>query len=315
MDKRNSPILITGGTGFIGINLVNKLLDLEYRNINIFIRKTSNLGRLKNILKKIILHEVDLSNKNHLAKVIKKINPSAIFHLATYNDYRNQERGLKMIETNINNTFNLLMCSKDINYNIFVNTGSSSEYGFKEKPMEETDLLEPVSFYAATKAAATFLCQVFAKEYQKPIVTLRPFSVFGPYEEKKRFIPTAIKAILTNHPIKLTSGLKRRDFIYVQDIVNFYIKIINKGKQLSGEILNVGTGIEYSNEDIVRMLFEIIGKKTKIEKGAYPKRIWDTPHWVADISKSKKLLNWKPKYSLREGLRKTYFWFRKEYEK
>jgi nucleoside-diphosphate-sugar epimerase len=308
-------ILITGGAGFIGTNIINKLLDLGYKSINLIIRDSTDLQRLKKILPKINLHKVDLLDKDKLRKIVHQINPSAIFHLATYSAYRDQKASEQMIDVNIKGTFNLLMSTLNIDYKVFVNTGSSSEYGIKENPMKENDLLEPVSFYAATKASATLLSQVFAKEYQKPIVTLRPFSAYGPYEEEKRFIPTIIKSVIKNKSIKLTPGSQRRDFIYIDDIVDIYIKTILYGKKLSGQILNIGTGIEYTNDEVVRMLFKVTGKKVKIEKGAFPKRLWDTSHWVADISKTKKLLNWKPYNTLNYGLKKTYDWYKDKYKK
>lgn len=301
--------MITGGAGFIGANLVNKLLDLGYKNINLIIKDSTALRRLKNALPKLNLHKVDLLEKESLQEVVKKINPSVILHLATYSAYRDQTAAEQMIDVNVKGTLNLLTATKDIGYDIFINTGSSSEYGIKEKPMKEDDLLEPISFYAATKASAALLCQVFAKEHKKPIVTLRPFSVYGPYEEEKRFIPIIIKAVIENKPIKLTSGDQRRDFIYVQDVIDIYIKTVSLGKKLSGQILNMGTGIEYTNDEVVQTLFKVTGKKVAIEKGAFPKRLWDAPHWIAEMSKTKKYLNWEPKFTLEEGLKKTYNWF------
>jgi len=304
-------VLITGGTGFIGSNLIRRLITRKY-NVNLITRKSSNLWRIKNILNKVKIYNADLLDKKQLTEIAARINPDFIIHLATYSNYRNQTDAEGMIDINIRGTLNLLLASKNIDYKLFINTGSSSEYGIKNIPMKETELLEPVSFCAATKASATFLCQTFTKEYQKPIVTLRPFSVYGPYEEKNRFIPTIIRAIVENKSIKLTSGNQRRDFIYIDDIVDIYIKTLSYGKKLSGQILNMGTGIEYTNDEVVETLFKTTNRKVKIEKGAYPKRIWDTSHWVADISKTKKLLNWKPKFTLGKGLRYTYNWFKNE---
>jgi nucleoside-diphosphate-sugar epimerase len=304
-------ILITGGAGFIGANLIRKLISLD-SDINLFVRPVTNLWRLKSIIPRIKIHQIDILDKSELTRKTVKINPQAIIHLATYSQYRNQKEFEQMVKTNIEGTLNLLSASKNIDYDIFINTGSSSEYGIKKNPMKETDLLEPISFYAATKSSANLLCQVFAKEYKKPIVTLRPFSTYGPYEKNDRFIPTIINAIIKNKAIKLTSGNQRRDFIYVGDIVDIYIKALSCGKKLSGQILNMGTGIEYTNGEVVKTLFNLTGKHVKIEKGAYQKRLWDTPHWVADISKTKKLLNWKPKFTLEEGLRYTYNWIKNE---
>ena len=307
-------ILITGGAGFIGANLIRELLRLNYK-VNLILKKSSDLWRIKDILNKVKIHHADLLNKKKLTKIVSKINPNFIIHLATYSGYRNQADVEEMIDVNIKETLNLLLASKNVNYNLLINTGSSSEYGIKEKPMKEDSLLEPISFYAATKSSATLLCQVFAKEYKKPIVTLRPFSVYGPYEEEKRFIPTIIKAVLKNKSIKITPGNQRRDFIYIKDVVDIYIKALSYGKKLSCQILNVGTGIEKTNDEVVCILLKLTGKKVRIEKGAFPKRLWDTQHWVSDISKTQKLLRCKPKFSLEKGLWKTYKWYLKLYEK
>jgi len=307
MNKLKKEILVTGGAGFIGANLARKLIELNYR-INLVLKKSSNTWRIKDVLDKVKIYHIDLLDKNKLIRTVSKINPAFIIHLATYSNYCSQSDVEPMMEANIKGTLNLLIASKNINYKLFINTGSSSEYGIKNKPMSEKDFIEPISFYAAAKASATLLCQAFAKEHKKSIVTLRPFSVYGPYEEKNRFIPTIIKAVIENKPIKLTPGNQRRDFIYVQDVVDIYIKTISCGKKLSGHILNMGTGIEYTNDEVVKTLFKEAGKKVIIEKGAYPVRTWDTQHWVANTVKAQTILGWKPKFSLEKGLRETYLW-------
>lgn len=300
--------VITGGGGFIGANLTRRLLELEYE-VHLAWKRSSNPWRLKNIKDRITFHTVDLLDKAALTRLMEKINPTAIFHLATYADYRDQDKIPQMIDTNIQGTANLLLASVNINYKIFVNTGSSSEYGFKEKSMKESDLLQPISFYAATKAGATLLSQAFAYYYKKPVVTIRPFSVYGPWEEPTRFIPVVIKSIMTNSPINLTSGSQRRDFIFVDDIVNAYIKSIGKGKKLMGEIINAGTGKQYTNDEVVKTLFKVTGKRVSVNKGRFPARMWDSPYWIADISKAKSLLGWTPVYSLERGIATTYNWF------
>lgn len=306
--KRGKRAVITGAGGFIGSNLTRRLLSLGY-DVHALWKKSSDLWRLENIKDKIIFHNIDLLNKTSIASALNKIQPTAIFHLATYSSYRNQEDVEKIVDTSIKGTLNLLLASKNIPYEIFVNTGSSSEYGFKDKPMKETDLLEPVSFYASSKAGQTLLCQVFGLQYKKPIVTIRPFSVYGPYEQKDRFVPTIVRSLISKNAIKLTEGSQRRDFIYVDDLVDVYVKTLSKTDIIRGKILNAGTGKEYTNDEIVKALFKITGEKTLVEKGKYPKRMWDTPHWVADMRQTEKLLDWKPQYSIEKGLLETYNWF------
>lgn len=303
-------ILITGGGGFIGANLTRKLLDLNYE-VHILWKKDSDPWRLQDIKNKIHFHTVDIGDLKKLTLLLKKVNPTAIYHLATYSSYRNQEDVKNIYEVSVNGTLNLLLASRDIPYKIFVNTGSSSEYGFKNDPMKEDDLLEPVSFYASAKSAQTLLCQTFSYHYKKNIVTIRPFSVYGPYEQKDRFIPVIARSLINDKPIKITSGNQRRDFIYIDDIIDIYIKTISCADRISGKILNAGTGIEYSNDEIVKALFKVTGKKVLVEKGKFAKRIWDSPHWVADIKNVKRELNWKPGFSLEKGLGNTYDWFLK----
>ncbi len=302
------PVVVTGAGGFIGANLVRRLLTDGYR-VHVIWKKTTNPWRLANILPKLSLHEVELSNRKRLASLMARIKPIAIFHLAAHGAYSSQTDVDEMVKINVEGLLNLLIASKDVNYQAFINTGSSSEYGFKDKPMKETDLLEPASFYAATKASATYLCQVFAKEYNKPIVTIRPFSVYGPYEEPGRFIPTIMNALLTNQPIKLTPGDERRDFVYIDDIVEAYMQLMDHANKFPTHVFNIGTGKEYTNDEVVRALFATTGRTTAIEKGAFPARSWDTSHWIADISKSKKFLAWKAKFSLEQGLKRTLQWF------
>ena len=216
--RHGNTILITGGSGFVGANLARKLLGLGHE-VHIISKKSSDLWRLRDIKNNIHIHNTDILDRKKLEPLMKRVSPTAIFHLATYSSYRDQKDAEQIMDVSIKGTLNLLYSTLDLDYKIFVNTGSSSEYGFKSRPMKETDLLEPISFYASAKAAQTLLCQAFSFEYKKPIVTMRPFSVYGPYEQKDRFIPTILRSLINKKPIKLTPGKQRRDFIFIDDLV------------------------------------------------------------------------------------------------
>jgi nucleoside-diphosphate-sugar epimerase len=311
MNQRNkSRVFITGASGFVGANVTRELLKNNY-DVHV-LNRTKNLSwRLKDIAGRMTVHIGDITNISSLQKILLKANPDYIIHLAAYGAYHYQNELEKIVKVNIEGTQNLLEASKNIPYKCFINTGSSSEYGFKNKPMKENDFCEPVSYYALTKLAAGHLCKIFASLNNKPIVTFRLFSVYGPYEEETRFIPAIIKALLDENIIKLTPGNQRRDFIHVDDVSSAYLKALRLGKKIKGETFNIGTGKEYSNDEIVNALFTVTNKKTEIKKGAYPKRLWDTPHWRADMLHTKKVLGWKPKYRLEHGLLETYSWFQK----
>ncbi|MBI4065034.1 NAD-dependent epimerase/dehydratase family protein [Candidatus Gottesmanbacteria bacterium] len=301
--------VVTGGGGFMGSHLVKRLVR-DHFSVHVISKHTTNVHRLSSVMSDITVHTIGLERRVALKKTLQKISPSHIYHLAAHGSYPHQVDLDEMTEANIYGTLNLLVASQDIPYKAFIHTGSSSEYGFKSHAMKETDVLEPISFYAATKASATLLCQVFARQYRKPIVTLRPFSVYGPNEESTRFIPTIISRVLANTPIQITPKNERRDFIYIDDAIAAFVRAGEKALQLSGTIFNIGTGRQYTNDEVVQELFKAVHKSVPVEKGAYPPRTWDTPHWVADISLTKKFLGWKSKVSLSDGLVRTYNWMK-----
>lgn len=305
-NKRN--VFVTGASGFVGANLVRTLLKKNYI-VHILQRTASLPWRLQNIADQIIIHTGDLTSFDSVKSAVQKAQPNYIFHLAAYGAYHYQTEMDKIVQVNVNGTKNLLEATRDIPYSCFINTGSSSEYGYKKKAMKETDFCDPVSYYAATKLGVTHLCKVFAKQHNKPVATFRLFSVYGPFEEPTRFVPVIMKNLILQKPIQVTPGKQRRDFIYIDDVTKAYLQAMKLGGKLQGEIFNLGTGVEYTNDEIVKKLFSVTNRKTIVDKGAYPKRTWDATHWKADISHTEKNLNWKPIYTIDNGLKTTYSWF------
>ena len=303
--------LVTGGTGFIGSLLVRKLVNNNER-VHLLVRKEARFWRIQDILNRLTCHVSDLSDPRILTKIVHRINPSVIYHLATYGAYSYQNEADRIIKTNILGTWNLLQATSNLDYELFVNTGSSSEYGFKQSKMRETDILEPVSYYAVSKCSQTLLCYHIAREEKKPIVTLRPFSVYGPYEEPGRFIPTLLEALYLREKMNLVSPEISRDHIYVDDMVNAYL-LIDKLKKYGGEIFNIGTGSQYSIKQVVQAAVKVTGKTADFRWGKMKKRPWDTTRWVADISKAHKLLGWAPRINLERGLGLAWKWFESNY--
>ena len=304
--------LITGASGFIGSVLLRKLIS-QKREVHLILRKNSNTWRIDDLLNKIPIHYSDLSDVKVLIEIIKKVKPTIIYHLATNGAYSYQNDANQIIETNILGTWNLLQACNSVSYDLFVNTGSSSEYGFKQFAMKEIDLLEPASYYAVTKSAQTLLCSHIARQEKRPIVSFRPFSVYGPYEEPKRFIPTLMKALYFNKKMDLVSPETARDQIYVDDVVEAYLKIEELMKH-PGEYFNIGTGIQSTIKDVVDTAVKVTNKTAQFKWGTMEGRSWDTNNWVADISKAQHLLKWTPKVNLEQGLKLTWDWFQKNYK-
>lgn len=254
---------------------------------------------------------MDLCDKEGLEKIVTEIKPEFIFHLARYHSHK--ENLTDTVYTNIIGTFNLLQATAPLDYRCFVHTGSFLEYGKKLHPIKESDLLLPSTSFGAAKASATLLCQQFAHNNQRPFVILRLFSVYGYWEGSTRLIPTAIQAVLHSRKMELTIPGYRRDLIFIEDVVRAYILAIQV-KNLCGEIINIGTGQEWTNEEVVNIIQSTSGRHIEVHPGKFPARPSDTIHSIADNRKAKQLLGWEPNHTLRAGLEKTIKWFQLQKE-
>jgi nucleoside-diphosphate-sugar epimerase len=313
MKLLKKPILITGASGFVGSNLTRYLVKKGIR-VNIIIKKSSNVWRLKDIFENLNVYYADISNKKKIQTIIKKIKPKTIFHLATHGAYSSQSNTDRIKSTILDGTINLINeCSK-YRFDAFINTGSSSEYGFKDKKMKENDLLVPNSYYSLFKSSATMFCQYMSLKNNLPITTIRPFHVYGPYEEPSRLIPTLLKKLTGNKKVKLVSPDISRDLIYIDDVVNFYILIAKKNK-LRGEIFNLGYGKKTTIKNIYDYLRKITNYKNFNKWSTMKNRSWDQKVWFSDMTHVKKKLKWNPKIDYKKGLYQTLIWHKEFYKK
>ena len=300
-------IFITGATGFIGSNLARRYLE---RGAEVFIniRTGSDTWRIKDILRDVNSVAVDITEYNKLKDSVKKIRPDIIIHTATYGGSSEQKNIEKIVETNFLGTLNLLRSCRDIDIRLFVNTGSSSEYGIKNSAMKESCLLEPVTEYGASKAAATLFCQTITRTENLPVVTLRLFSPYGRFEQRSRLIPSVIIAALQKINPRISSRKFVRDFIFIDDVLNAYDAAIDK-KNAAGKIFNIGSGKQHSVGEVVDIIVRLLGDEVTYEAGL-PEAWKNEPvFWQADIQQAKSELGWEPKYPLEEGLAATIDWF------
>ena len=306
-----TKFLITGASGFVGANFVRSLIKDE-NNITIFLRNNSDLWRIRDIIPKINVKNIDLSNINAVKTSLKKINPEYIFHLAAYGGHPFHEDVSTIFQTNVMNSFNLMFSATDVCSDLkrFINIGASTEYGPKLESMREDDVVEPITFEGISKSIQTNTAQFFAKNVKLPILTLRLFSVYGPYEQPGRLISDVVTTLIKNRTLKLSTPKPRRDFIFINDVISALEKAY-KTPNIDGQIFNIGSGQDHSVSDVVDLAFKLIKKKSKISWGnKEKKREFDkmTP-WIANIEKAKRLLKWEPKYSFKEGLMRTYQWY------
>ncbi|TMD14555.1 MAG: NAD-dependent epimerase/dehydratase family protein [Chloroflexi bacterium] len=301
-------ILLTGAAGFVGAVLGRRLLEAGHE-VHVILRGGSASWRLADVVHDLRIHHADLTDEARVQALVGTIRPEVIYHLATHGAYPFQTNADGIIQTNILGTWNLLKASARVDYEVFVNTGSSSEYGFKEYAMRETDLLEPNSYYAVAKGAQTLLCQHVAKAEQRPITTFRLFSVYGPFEEPSRLIPTLVRLCLEGRNLTLVDPETARDFVYIDDVVDAYLRI-DKLAGLCGEVMNVGTGVQRTLAQVVDAVLRETGAQVQCDWGAMPARIWDSKTWVADCTKSRRLLGWHSTTSFGDGIARTVDWMR-----
>ncbi len=313
MQKSTSrSYFLSGAAGFVGANLLRRLVGKKC-SVDVLLKRDSATWRIEEALKSpyVTVHFGDLSDVKSLTVLMKKIAPDVIYHLAARGAYSRQNDASDIFETNVIGTLNLLTAAAEVPYALFVNTGSSSEYGLKRRPMKESDVLEPNSYYAVAKAAATHLGEYIAKSTDKPIVTLRLFSVFGPYEAPTRFFPTLMTALAESQPMQLVSPKIARDFIYIDDVVDLYMNV-PKLRQFGGQVFNVGTGKQSSIENVVKMAQKVTGRRLECQWQKMPAKTWDTDRWVADMSKTRELLGWMPKNTVEQGIEKMWSWHQKQ---
>ena len=213
------------------------------------------------------------------------------FLLAAYGNKYNQINEDEMIKANVLLLWNLLKASKNIPYKAFINFSSSST------------LLEYETFYSATKGAGERLVKAFVNKYDKPVVTVRPYSVYGPGDDLKHFIPVAIQAFKEDLELNVAPG--EHDWIYIDDLVSGVLKVAENAKKLKGECVNIGKGLSQSNYGVISILQDIFQKHGKIKRVGQM-REYDTRNWASDNTIIKSL-GWKPEIDLEEGLERCVY--------
>jgi nucleoside-diphosphate-sugar epimerase len=306
-------VLVTGASGFIGSHLTKKLVETGLE-IGITKREDSDLHRISDLLSRLHTYEVNLQDSNDVLKVVHDFLPDAIFHLATHYVVDHGPNDIKpMIETNILGAVNLLEAAKHSEVKLFVNTSSCFVYKESKDELKEDSDLSPLNLYALTKMGAEQACTLYANKYDLRAVTFRLFPPYGPADNERRLIPYVVSSFLKGARPRLTTGMQQWDFTYVGDIVDAYLRTLGDWQLPERhEIFNIGSGEAVSVREVVTMIGESIDRKIEPEWGAIPHRRNEVWHICADINKADKLLHWKPRVALREGLNRTIESFRRE---
>lgn len=304
------PIMIFGAGGFIGTNLILSLLLHRKDVIGISHNPKKNKRLSAAHVPEKYLEECDITDKNQLKKIIEKFKPQTIFNLAAYGAYPFQSDIQRIYSVNFDASIALIELLKKNPCSVYVYAGSQSEYGSNNAAPKESAALSPNSHYAVSKTAAYFAHRYYKQSENLPIFHLRFYSVYGPWEEPSRLIPTLIKQGTQGGYPPLVHAAISRDFIYISDAVAALIHTAaNKKHHMLNNVFNIGTGKKTSIKQLVYTVKKILKIKNNPEFSTMTKRPWDTStDWYAYTKTSTDILEWSAHIKLKEGLKKTIVW-------
>ena len=317
MQLKGKKVLITGAEGFIGSHLTERLVELgaevtalvQYNSFN-------NWGWIDTFDKKtkasIKVVSGDIREYDGMKRIIK--GQDVVFHLAALiaipYSYLSP---MAYVRTNVEGTTNVLEACRDYDIEKIVHTSTSETYGTAlYVPIDEKHPMQGQSPYSASKIGADKIAESFHKSFNMPIATIRPFNTYGPRQSARAVIPTIISQILAGKTeIKLGSLTPTRDFNFVKDTAEAFIKIAESDKTI-GEVINAGSNHEITIGDTVKKIIKVIGKDIKIicdderlrPENSEVNRLW------ADNTKIKELTEWRPQYSLDQGIEETVEWIK-----
>lgn len=310
-------ILVTGGAGFIGSHLVEKLLTDGHNvaildDFNDFYDPQIKRANISAIAKKIAVHNVDLRDAGKVADLFRKEKPGAIFHLAARAGVRPSiEEPRLYYDTNVTGTLNLLEAARASKVERFIFASSSSVYGAAKKvPFSEAEhLSQTLSPYAATKIAGEFLCSTFSHLYKMRIIVLRYFTVYGARQRPDLAIHQFTRKIRAGDSIdQFGDGTTRRDYTYIDDIIQGTLAALRYNGPMF-DVFNLGESETIQLKDLIATIEKELGKKAKINR--LPEQPGDMPLTCADISKARRLLGYNPKTKFEDGLPRFIDWFLK----
>ncbi len=320
MSLKNKSVLVSGGAGFIGSHLVDRIIKDEPENLvvvdNFFLGKMSNLDDAQKNYPNLKIYDQDVTDYEKVGQIIKDEAVDVVFNLAIVPLPVSLEKPKWTYEHNVAITSTYCELLRNDLFTTLINFSSSEAYGTCiDVSMDESHPLNPMTPYAASKASADHLLLSYCRTFDVDASIIRPFNNFGPRQNDKGYaavIPLTIKRILSGEaPVICWDGEQSRDFIYVTDTADGAIEVYNH-KNTRGKVLNIASGKDTTINTIVKTIAKLLNYDKPIIY--QEKRPGDVRRHIANTFLAKDLLDFKPKIPLEEGLKLTVEWYKNLYE-
>lgn len=315
MTVQGRRVLVTGAGGFIGSHVTRSLLAAGAEVYAMSSSVSSLLPvRLADIAADIRIVEANVADRSAMDAMARAVKPEMVAHLAAFTHVGKSFRRVdESLTTNIHGTVNLLLALNG-EYERFVYTGTSEIYGDVPTPFREDARVNPVSPYSVSKYAGERYCLMFHQAYGWPVVCLRPFNAYGPWQTPDRIVPEIILTALQGRELLTTQGTQTREFNFVTDLADGFVAALT-APEVDGQVINLGCGQDIAIRDLTRRVLDLMGNPIEARIGALPHRPTEIWSMYCDNTRARELLGWRPAHTLEEGLSATIDWYRSEWER
>jgi UDP-glucose 4-epimerase len=300
-------VFITGGNGFLGASLVRAEVAAG-NEVHLLLRPQSCLWRLKGLEGLYLPHRGDLRDAAAVRRAVAACRPEVVYHLAAEGVRPGPTDRATLLATALLGTANLLDALAGHDYRALVQAGSGAEYGPCPQAVPEGAAVRPWTDYAVAKAATSLLCQAEARR-GRPVVTVRIFAAYGPWEAPQRLVPYVMDCCTRGQAPRLSAGWQRRDHVFAEDAVAL-LRAAAHAPQVAGEVLHAGTGQAHSVREVVAAVLALGGCALRPVFGDEPTRAAEPLLYLAAIERTVALTGWRPHFDLTAGLARTWEWFR-----